>query len=45
MNIVIPIVIAAVLMGLFAEKITLRHWVILSIWISMVILYNYVKHS
>jgi hypothetical protein len=45
MTIVLPIVIAAVIMGLFSQKVTVRHWIILSIWIMMVIMYNYLKRA
>ncbi|MBV9852388.1 MAG: hypothetical protein JO250_22210 [Armatimonadetes bacterium] len=43
MNIVLPIVFAAVLVGLFARRVTIGHWVGLAAWIVLVIAYNFVK--
>ncbi len=44
MNIVLPIVLFAACMGLFARRITSTHWTILAFWIALVIAYNFLKH-
>ena len=44
MNIVLPIVFFAVLLGLFSRRITPAHWGALLLWISLVTAYYYVKH-
>ena len=44
MTIVLPIVFAAALMGLFVRRITSAHWAMLAFWIALVIAYHFVKH-
>ena len=44
MNIILPIVIAAVAMGLLVRRMTAGHWIAMSVWITLVIGYFYVKH-
>lgn len=44
MTIVLPIVFFAVLLGLFARRITNAHWVALACVISLVIAYQFVKN-
>ena len=44
MNIVLPIVFAAAILGLFAKRITPVHWVGLTVWISLIIAYHFFKH-
>lgn len=44
MNIVLPILFAAVAVGLYAPRITPRVWGALVLWIALVIGFYYVKH-
>ena len=44
MTIILPIVLAAVCLGLFSPRITYRHWSILGLWVVIVIAYNFFKH-
>lgn len=44
MTIVLPIVFFAVVLGLFSKRITNTHWIALLTWISLVVLWNFVKH-
>jgi general stress protein CsbA len=43
MNIVLPIVFFAVVMGLFVRRMTAGHWVGMAIWIMLVIGRAYLK--
>ena len=43
MSIVLPIVFASVILGLWVKHMTPRHWVGLAVWIMLVIAYNFVK--
>ena len=43
MNIVLPIVFASVILGLWVKRMTTAHWVGLAAWIILVIGYNFVK--
>lgn len=45
MNIVLPIVFAAVFMGLFCRRTGAREWLMLVAFIMVVIAYNYFKAS
>ena len=44
MNIVLPIMFAAVFLGLFVKRITRTHWIALASWISLIIAYQFFKH-
>lgn len=43
MNIVLPIVFASVLLGLFVKRITPLHWIGLAAWICGVIAVEFLK--
>ncbi len=43
MNLVLPIVLAALLLGLFARRMTPWHWAGLITWITLVVVYHYFK--
>lgn len=43
MTIVLPILFFAVVLGLFARRVTPRHWAALAGWIVLVVAYNYWK--
>ena len=43
MNTVLPIVFAAVVMGLWVKRMTFGHWLGLASWIMLVIAYTYHK--
>ena len=43
MNIVLPIVFASVVLGLWVKRMTVLHWVGLATWVVLVIAYNYNK--
>lgn len=44
MNIVLPILFAAVVVGLYVPRVTFRVWCALALWIVLVITFYYVKH-
>jgi hypothetical protein len=44
MNIIVPIIIATLFMGLAVKRMTLIHWLLLSAWIAGVIGVYYVKN-
>lgn len=44
MSIVLPIIFFAVVLGLFVKRMTPRLWALLTLWIVLVIAYNYFKH-
>jgi hypothetical protein len=43
MNIVIPIMVFSVLVGLFVPRMTRGWWFLLAGWILLILLYNYIK--
>lgn len=44
MNIILPILIVSLGMGLTVRKMRSIHWLLLSAWIAIVIVAFYVKH-
>ena len=44
MNIILPIVFAAALLGLFVKRIQPIHWGLLAFWIALNVAYFYIKH-
>ena len=44
MNIVLPIVFFAVVLGLFVKRMTPGVWALLTLWIVLVIAFNYFRH-
>jgi len=44
MNIILPILIASLAVGLLVRRVTVVHWLLLSVWIAVVIAVYYVKH-
>jgi len=44
MNIILPILIASLMLGLLVRRVTIVHWLLLSAWIAVVIAFYYVKH-
>lgn len=44
MNIVLPIVFFAVIMGLSVKRMTPRLWLLMIAWIILVVAYRYIKH-
>lgn len=44
MNIIVPVVAAALVMGLLVRRMTLLHWLLLSAWIAGVIAVYYIKN-
>ena len=44
MNIVLPIVFFAVVMGLFVKRMTNAHWIAMASVISLVIAVQFLKH-
>ena len=44
MNLLVPIILFAAIMGLFVKRMTPLHWGVLVFWISLNIAYFYVKH-
>ena len=44
MNIILPILIVSLGMGLTVRKMRTIHWLILSVWIALVIAVFYIKH-
>ncbi len=44
MNIILPIIFFAAVMGLFVKRMTSTHWGIMALWICLNIAYFYVKH-
>lgn len=44
MSIVLPIVFFAVALGLSVRRIAPLHWGVMTVWIALVIAYNYAKH-
>lgn len=45
MTIVLPIVFFAVGLGLSVRRMLPWHWGLLTLWIVLVLAYNYVKHG
>ena len=43
MNIILPILFFAVVMGLFVRQMTAKHWVGLAAWIMLVVAHAYLK--
>lgn len=43
MNLILPILFAAVGVGLFARRVTPLHWAGLTLWIALVIAYQFFK--
>jgi hypothetical protein len=43
-NVIIPIIAAALLVGLGVRRVTMVHWVLLSAWIMGVIVVYYLKN-
>ena len=44
MTIVFPILFAAAAMGLLARRITAAHWVAFAAWITVVAVFNLMRH-
>ncbi len=44
MTLILPIMFAAIGIGLFARRVTLLHWVGLAGWTLLIIAYHYFKH-
>ncbi|MGV3720444.1 MAG: hypothetical protein ACO1SX_05985 [Actinomycetota bacterium] len=44
MNIILPILIVSLGMGLLVRRMTTVHWLVLSAWIIVVLANYYVKH-
>ncbi len=44
MSIVLPIVFFAVGLGLFVRRMAPFHWGLMTLWIALVIAFNYVKY-
>ena len=43
MNIIVPVVAAALVMGLLVRRMAVIHWLLLSVWIAGVIAVYYVR--
>ena len=44
MNLILPIMFAAIGVGLFARRVTPAHWVGLTAWTALVIAYHFFRH-
>ena len=44
MTIILPILLFAAFMGLFARRITAGHWATMACFISLVIAYHFFRH-
>jgi len=44
MKIVLPILFAALAVGLFTRRITTVHWLGLSLWVVFIVVYSYFRH-
>ncbi len=44
MTLILPILFAAIGIGLFARRVTAAHWVGLMAWTALIVAYHYFKH-